>query len=223
MKHRIVLVLFATVALAALIAAAQTSAEEKDTKAQSSTSTSASATTDSEAKGDATSQAEDKPSNSQDAPKEAPEAPKKQEIPTLTIAGHKYQQTEWHSGVASWYAYGQETAWCNGRWSEQRWDFDNNCWTSDPRVKLWHFEWMGYANWHRFNTYKNDVPTVAHRQHELGTFVIFRYNGKEVIAMVTDRGPYNYNRDWDLNPCLRQKLGFDGVDTVEYNVLRKVD
>jgi rare lipoprotein A (peptidoglycan hydrolase) len=81
---------------------------------------------------------------------------------------------------------------------------------------------MGHRNWHNFSSYKNRVPTVAHKRHELGSFVIFRYNGREVVAMITDRGPYIRGRDWDLNPCLKRKLGFDGVDTVEYNLLKKI-
>jgi hypothetical protein len=149
-------------------------------------------------------------------------APVKPAPKTYDLAGNTYVQTHWSSGRASWYHEGSVTAWCNGRWSQGRWDFDKEDWVTNPRVKLYHPTWMGHSDWYHYGTYKNTIPTVAHKSHELGTFVLFRYNGRQCIAMVTDRGPYVGGRDWDLNPCLARKLGFDGVGTVEYTVLRKV-
>jgi len=140
----------------------------------------------------------------------------------LNIAGKKYIRTHWGSALASDYSYGIETAWNNGKWSTERWDFDHNRWIRKPSIKLYHFEWQGHRDWHRFGTYKNDIPTVAHKHHELGTFVIFKYHGREVVALITDRGPHIANREWDLNPALKRKLHFNGLDNVEYNVLRRV-
>jgi len=151
--------------------------------------------------------------------------PKPQPKPQVfKIAGHEYVKTEWHSAEASWYGEGSKTAWANGRWSQERWDSDTGSWVSEPRVKLYHFEWMGFKRWDHYKEYKDSIPTVAHLHHEFGTFVIFVYNGgPAVIAMVTDRGPYHPTRKWDLNPCLKRKLGFGDVGTVTYNVLKKIN
>jgi len=147
----------------------------------------------------------------------------KPQVKTYQLAGGSYVETYWKKGGASWYDEDSVTAWANGRWSQGRWDFGQNRWVKEPRRKLYHPTWMGHTNWHRFGTYRNTVPTVAHKFHELGTFVKFRYNGRECVAMVTDRGPYIRGRDWDLNPCLKRRLGFSGVRVVEYNVLKKID
>jgi rare lipoprotein A (peptidoglycan hydrolase) len=67
------------------------------------------------------------------------------------------------------------------------------------------------------------VPTVAHKTHEFGTFIRFKYRNQVQSAIVTDRGPYVGKREWDLNPCLSKALGFDGVGEVEYNILTQVN
>ena len=159
----------------------------------------------------------------QELAKPLPVVPPKPTQKTYKLAGHTYVESAWKTSRASWYEYGPFTAWCNGRWSESRWDFDQNKWVKSPRVKLYHPTWKGHSDWHKFNTYKYSIPTVAHRRHQLGTFVLFRYHGKEVIAMVTDRGPFVDDREWDLNPCLKTQLGFEGVHKVDSMVLRQID
>jgi len=151
-------------------------------------------------------------------------APKPKEHPktnSIVLAGHHYVETEWKSGLTSEYSTGALTAWANGRNSNGYWDFNLNRWV-DSRRKLYHFSWMGHTNWHKFSSYKNRIPTVAHKYHELGTFVKFRYHGHGVIARITDRGPYIGERIWDLNPAASQALHFDGLGMVDYSILRKV-
>jgi len=65
-----------------------------------------------------------------------------------------------------------------------------------------------------------DSMVVAHRSLPFGTKIEFSYNGHTVIAVVQDRGPYVRNRVFDLGPGTAQALGFSGVDTVEYRIVR---
>lgn len=55
----------------------------------------------------------------------------------------------------------------------------------------------------------------------LGTMVEIRYNGKSVVAVVNDRGPYAHGRVIDMQPAVARALGFIsvGVGTVEYRFL----
>ena len=55
----------------------------------------------------------------------------------------------------------------------------------------------------------------------LGTYVEIRYNGRSVIAVVNDRGPYVHGRVIDMQPAVARALGFlsVGVDTVQYRFL----
>ncbi len=55
---------------------------------------------------------------------------------------------------------------------------------------------------------------VANKSLPCGTNVTFRYNGRSVTAVVDDRGPFVYGRDWDLNQNTAGALGFGGVDVV---------
>lgn len=55
---------------------------------------------------------------------------------------------------------------------------------------------------------------VANRTLPCGTRVRLRYGGREVTAVVDDRGPFVGGRDWDLNQSTAAALGFAGVGTV---------
>lgn len=62
---------------------------------------------------------------------------------------------------------------------------------------------------------------VAMLDVPLGTYVEIRYNGKSVVAVVNDRGPYVHGRVIDMQPAVARALGFlsVGVGTVEYRFL----
>jgi hypothetical protein len=55
---------------------------------------------------------------------------------------------------------------------------------------------------------------VAHRSLPCGTTVRFRYRGREVTAVVDDRGPFGGGREWDLSQSTAAALGFGGVADV---------
>ena len=59
---------------------------------------------------------------------------------------------------------------------------------------------------------------VANRYLRFGTRVLFRYRGRTVRAVVDDRGPYVYDRTWDLNQNTARALGMSGVVTVSYRI-----
>ncbi len=69
----------------------------------------------------------------------------------------------------------------------------------------------------------NLTPTsmvVAHRTMKFGTKVQISYNGKTVVAVVQDRGPFIAGRTFDLGPGTAKKLGFSGVGTIKWRVVK---
>jgi rare lipoprotein A (peptidoglycan hydrolase) len=67
---------------------------------------------------------------------------------------------------------------------------------------------------------KKNSMVVAHRSLPFGTKVRIRYKGRTVTAVVKDRGPYVRGRTFDLGPGTAKALGFRGVGTVRYKVLK---
>ncbi|MHB1340618.1 MAG: septal ring lytic transglycosylase RlpA family protein [Coriobacteriia bacterium] len=61
---------------------------------------------------------------------------------------------------------------------------------------------------------------VAHRSMKFGTKIQFTYKGKSVVAVVKDRGPYVSGRTFDLGPGTAKSLGFSGVGTVSWRVVK---
>lgn len=61
---------------------------------------------------------------------------------------------------------------------------------------------------------------VAHKSLPCGTRLEFHYRGRRVVAPVRDRGPYVGGRTFDLTAGTARALGFGGVGTVGYRVLR---
>ncbi len=59
---------------------------------------------------------------------------------------------------------------------------------------------------------------VANRTLACGTKVTFYTSDKAVKATVDDRGPYIYDRLWDLNQNVAGVLGFSGVGLVRYRL-----
>jgi len=61
---------------------------------------------------------------------------------------------------------------------------------------------------------------LAHRTLPFGTKVEVKYKGKTVIGTVRDRGPKSTRFEFDLGPGVAKALGFAGVQTVEYRILK---
>lgn len=61
---------------------------------------------------------------------------------------------------------------------------------------------------------------IAMKTMPLGTIVELTYSGRTCRAIVNDRGPYAGNRQIDLQPAVASALGFSGVGTVGYRVVR---
>ncbi|MGB4593910.1 MAG: septal ring lytic transglycosylase RlpA family protein [Coriobacteriia bacterium] len=61
---------------------------------------------------------------------------------------------------------------------------------------------------------------VAHRSMKFGTKIQFTYRGKTVVAVVKDRGPYVSGRTFDLGPGTAKALGFSGVGTVSWRIVK---
>lgn len=68
---------------------------------------------------------------------------------------------------------------------------------------------------------RRDSMVVAHRSMAFGTKIEFTYNGRTVTAVVRDRGPYVSGRVFDLGPGTAKALGFSGVGTVRYRVVKR--
>jgi len=62
---------------------------------------------------------------------------------------------------------------------------------------------------------------VAHRSLPFGTRIQFAYRGRTVTAVVRDRGPYIAGRTFDLGPGTARSLGFGGVGTVKYRIVKR--
>lgn len=62
---------------------------------------------------------------------------------------------------------------------------------------------------------------VAHETLPFGTLIEFEYNGKRAVASVEDRGPYSEGRMFDLGPGVVRVLGFNGVHTVRYRIVKR--
>ncbi len=62
---------------------------------------------------------------------------------------------------------------------------------------------------------------VAHETLPFHTLIEFEYNGKRAVASVEDRGPYSSGRSFDLGPGIVRALGFNGVHTVRYRIVKR--
>lgn len=59
---------------------------------------------------------------------------------------------------------------------------------------------------------------VANKVLPFGTRVTIAYGGREIVAVVDDRGPYVGGRSWDLNQNTAAALGFGGVGYVRTSI-----
>lgn len=67
---------------------------------------------------------------------------------------------------------------------------------------------------------KKNSMVVAHRSLPFGTKIKIKYKGKTVTAVVKDRGPFIKGRIFDLGPGTAKALGFSGVGTIKYKIVR---
>ena len=62
---------------------------------------------------------------------------------------------------------------------------------------------------------------VAHETLPFHTLIEIEYGGKRCVASVEDRGPYSEGRIFDLGPGVVRALGFNGVHTVRYRIVKR--
>lgn len=76
------------------------------------------------------------------------------------------------------------------------------------------------ANGDRFN--QNDPTVVAHKSLPFGTKVLINNldNGKSIVAVVQDRGPFHKGRCVDVSKAGGVKLGLIGPGTARVRVQR---
>jgi hypothetical protein len=58
---------------------------------------------------------------------------------------------------------------------------------------------------------------VSHPVLPCGMRLYITYHGLHVLTQVIDRGPYVPGREFDLTPALAQRLGFSGVQVVDWS------
>jgi rare lipoprotein A len=67
--------------------------------------------------------------------------------------------------------------------------------------------------------YNQDDFTCASRTLAFGTWLALTRDGKRIVVVVTDRGPYVSGRDLDLSMAAAKALGIAGVGTVQVEVV----
>ena len=99
--------------------------------------------------------------------------------------------------------------------------------TEASKLKIGKASWYGghhhgkkTASGERFNMYAN---TAAHKSLPFGTLVEVtnKANGKTVVVVINDRGPYHGNRVLDLSKAAAQQIDMTktGTALVEYRIL----
>lgn len=99
--------------------------------------------------------------------------------------------------------------------------------TNASQLKIGKASWYGghhhgkkTASGERFNMYAN---TAAHKSLPFGTLVEVtnKSNGKSVVVVINDRGPYHGNRVLDLSKAAAQQIDMtkSGTAIVEYRIL----
>ncbi len=61
---------------------------------------------------------------------------------------------------------------------------------------------------------------VAHPVLPCGVKIYIRFNGKEVLTQVVDRGPNVPGRDFDITKGLADRLGLHGTQTIHWRYAR---
>jgi rare lipoprotein A (peptidoglycan hydrolase) len=61
---------------------------------------------------------------------------------------------------------------------------------------------------------------IAHPVLPCGVKIYVRFNGKEVLTQVVDRGPNVPGRDFDITKALADRLGLHGTQTIQWRYAR---
>jgi rare lipoprotein A len=61
---------------------------------------------------------------------------------------------------------------------------------------------------------------VAHPVLPCGVKIYLRYNGREVLTQVVDRGPDVPGRDFDVTKALADRIGLHGTKTIQWRFAR---
>jgi Lytic transglycolase len=61
--------------------------------------------------------------------------------------------------------------------------------------------------------------TCAHKTLPLGTWLLVRFKGRQVIVQVNDRGPFVAGRVLDLSLGAAQSIGLDGVQWTDFEII----
>jgi rare lipoprotein A (peptidoglycan hydrolase) len=61
---------------------------------------------------------------------------------------------------------------------------------------------------------------IAHPVLPCGVKIYLRFDGKEVLTEVVDRGPSVPGRDFDITKALANRLGLHGTQTIEWRYAR---
>lgn len=67
--------------------------------------------------------------------------------------------------------------------------------------------------------YNQDDFTCASRTLAFGTWLALSRAGKQVVAVVTDRGPFVAGRDLDLSSAVATALGISGVESLQVEIV----
>jgi rare lipoprotein A len=67
--------------------------------------------------------------------------------------------------------------------------------------------------------YNQDDFTCASRSLAFGTWLALTRNGKRIVVVVNDRGPYVSGRELDLSRAAAEALGISGVESVQVEVV----
>ena len=68
-----------------------------------------------------------------------------------------------------------------------------------------------------------DLFTAASRDLPFGTWLYVTYNGRGVVVLVNDRGPYIDDRILDLSQAAAEVIGMSGIGWIEAEILLKKD
>jgi rare lipoprotein A (peptidoglycan hydrolase) len=67
---------------------------------------------------------------------------------------------------------------------------------------------------------RRNSMVVAHKTMRFGTAIEIKYRGRTCRAVVRDRGPFVAGRTFDLGPGTAKALGFSGVGSIKWRVVK---
>jgi rare lipoprotein A len=95
-------------------------------------------------------------------------------------------------------------------------------WVVERGIASWYGEPFHGRQTASGEVYDKNAWVMATRHLPLGAFAKVRYNGRECVVRVIDRGPYITGRRYDVSEAVARFLGFleQGLAEVEVAVLR---